>query len=387
MAGHSEQGVPADSHRSEASPQAKDEDHKYEDVSASTVFVSKEQSSDDSDHMEMKDNASSAGWEGSDNGDTEKVEVKKELVEVVSEKTVPAQTPSTSAPAAADAPAPASPKKSQVSCPTCLASHLDSFIRRLTKLVSTNTGEDRFIGTCGYVAQIIHYLISPAFASLINRYRSLRGKSLIVAPSVSNKDAAKISPRLLALSALASETRTTLRLLGLFPLLTWGSSTLKSPPKDKILGPITFTQIISIILYQFLENVAWLTSKGVLPPNNFIVRRLGGIPRTFIHSVRFWLFYIVLQLFKLARERQLARQARLTKEATGRLDKEALQAETQGLRAAKQSLVSSLSWLPLCMHWSFENGIGVPQEAVGLLSFTAGAWALKDLWAATADAA
>lgn len=255
------------------------------------------------------------------------------------------------------------------------------------RLVSTNTGEDRFIGTCGYTAQIIHYLISPAFASLINRYRSLRGKSLIVAPSVANKDAAKISPRLLALSALASETRTTLRLLGLFPLLTWGSSTLRSPPQDKILGPITFTQIISIILYQFLENVAWLTTKGVLPPNNFIVRRLGGIPRTFIYSVRFWLFYIVLQLFKLARERQLARQARLTKEATGRLDEEAKQAEAKGLRAAKQSLVSSLSWLPLCMHWSFENGIGVPQEAVGLLSFTAGAWALKDLWANTADVA
>ncbi|KAI5290368.1 hypothetical protein KEM54_001734 [Ascosphaera aggregata] len=254
------------------------------------------------------------------------------------------------------------------------------------RLVSTSIGEDRFIGTCGYTAQIIHYLISPAFSSLINRYRSLQGKSRNV-PAIANKNATKISPQLLALSALASETRTTLRLLGLFPLLTWGSSTLKSPPRDKVLGPITFTQIISIILYQYLENVAWLTTKGVLSPSNFIVRRLGGVSRTFIYSVRFWLFYIILQILKIVRERQLARQARLTKEATGKWDDESVRAEAEGLRAAKKSLVSSLSWLPLCMHWSFENGIGVPQEVVGLLSFIAGSWALKDQWAETADQA
>ncbi|KAI5293035.1 hypothetical protein KEM52_005878 [Ascosphaera acerosa] len=271
--------------------------------------------------------------------------------------------------------------------PAYLVSQLDAIIRRLAKLVSTNTGEDRVIGTCGYSAQIIHYLISPAFASLLNRYRSFRGQASIVAPSISNKDVAKLSPKLLALSALASETRMTLRLLGLFPLLSWGSSTLKSPPKDKVLGPVIFTQIISIICYQFLENVAWLTAKGVLPPVNFIVRRLGGVSRTMMHSVRFWLFYMILQIVKVARERYLARKQRLSKEATGKWDQESIRAEAEGSRAAKKTLVTSLSWLPLCMHWSFERGIGVPQELVGLISFTAGAWALRDLWVDTADVA
>ncbi|KAI5296924.1 hypothetical protein KEM55_005393, partial [Ascosphaera atra] len=187
-------------------------------------------------------------------------------------------------------------------------------------MISTSSGEDRFIATWGYSAHIIHYLISPACVSLFNRLRSLLPNSntnTALTKAAASPATPQLPPRLLALSALASETRTTLRILGLFPLLTWASTTLKSPPKDKILNAVTSTQIASILIYQFLESTAYLTRKHVFSPNNIVVRRFGGAARTAVVSVRFWLAYTVLQIVKLARERQLARARRAEKEKAG----------------------------------------------------------------------
>jgi hypothetical protein len=33
---------------------------------------------------------------------------------------------------------------------------------------------------------------------------------------------------------------------------------------------------------------------------------------------------------------------------------------------------------PLCLHWCFEKGIGIPDSMVGIISFCAGAWSLHD---------
>lgn len=53
-------------------------------------------------------------------------------------------------------------------------------------------------------------------------------------------------------------------------------------------------------------------------------------------------------------------------------------------RRWKKSLVNSLAWLPLCVHWSFEDGVGVPDRMVGALSMAASVWGVYDMWNATA---
>lgn len=67
-------------------------------------------------------------------------------------------------------------------------------------------------------------------------------------------------------------------------------------------------------------------------------------------------------------------------------EEEAETARALELRAWKKSLINNTAWAPLCIHWSFENGVGVPSSLVGIISFTARAWALADQWKATASA-
>ena len=54
------------------------------------------------------------------------------------------------------------------------------------------------------------------------------------------------------------------------------------------------------------------------------------------------------------------------------------------IRSWRKSLVNNTLWAPLCLHWCFEKGIGVPDHLVGIISLGAGIWGICDSWAATA---
>lgn len=193
-----------------------------------------------------------------------------------------------------------------------------------------------------------------------------------------------------ALSSLASETRYNLRLFGLLPLWIWGSETLKSPPADPIIHALTVLQIISNVIYQLLENVAYLASKGIVSKR--FVDKYGGIDNWYIWSTRGWFGHIFLQFFVLWRQHVL-RKRRLAAQrtASGTIESKETKVEDheelrKEIRTWRKSLVNNTIWAPLCIHWCFEKGIGIPEHLTGLISFMAGAWALHDFWAATAKA-
>ena len=172
----------------------------------------------------------------------------------------------------------------------------------------------------------------------------------------------------------------------------WGSATLKSPPRDPVLHAIAWAQIFSCSMFQLLENVAVLASKGVLSAR--ALEKWGGIRKWYIWSIRAWMAHIMLQFVNLARQRQLiyaatsksAQSSSLRPEKRDESVDEGEKVRAQELRVWKKSLVNNTAWAPLCVHWSFENGIGVPDSLVGLISFTAKAWGLVDMWSATAEA-
>lgn len=178
-----------------------------------------------------------------------------------------------------------------------------------------------------------------------------------------------------------------MRLFGLIPLWIWGSETLRSPPADPIIHALTVLQIISNVIYQLLENVAYLASKGVI--SKHFVEKYGGINKLYVWSTRGWFGHIFFQFFVLWRQHVLRNnrlQAQKTTSGTSEKgtkpeDNEALRME---LRAWRKSLINNTIWAPMCLHWCFEKGIGIPDQLHGLISFMAGAWALNDLWAATA---
>ncbi|KAL2808238.1 hypothetical protein BJX63DRAFT_40132 [Aspergillus granulosus] len=247
---------------------------------------------------------------------------------------------------------------------------------RLNKIMSSAAGQERVFAFVQYTSHILHHILTSApwiaLQTRLGLLARLRASSKTTTPSTP-----QTSP-LLALSSLMSEARYMLRLLGLFPLLAWGTDTLQHPPSDPILHALTVLQVISNLIYQALENVAFLSNKGVVSKR--FINRWGGAGKWDLWSTRAWFGHIVLQYFVLWRARELRRKA----EAEAGDSKEKQAALSAEARAWKKSLVNNACWTPLCLHWSVEKGIGFPGHLTGFVSFLAGAWGFYDIWNSTA---
>ncbi|KAI2789495.1 hypothetical protein POX_d04987 [Penicillium oxalicum] len=264
----------------------------------------------------------------------------------------------------------------------------DRTIRRLNTLLSTASGQERVLATTNYVASILHQVCKS------KSWNALQSRLLILGrfqprPTLPTDKAPAAAARWAALSSLASETRYNLRLFGLLPLWIWGAQTLKNPPADPILRVLTMLQVVSNVIYQLLENVAYLSSKGVLPKR--FIEKYGGINKWYIWSTRGWFGHIFFQFFVLWRQHALRkerlaaqRKAATDIEAKAEVDTQAQESLRLEIRAWRKSLVNNTVWAPLCLHWCLEQGIGIPESLTGVISFMAGAWALHDDWAATA---
>ncbi|KAJ5102180.1 hypothetical protein NUU61_004402 [Penicillium alfredii] len=269
----------------------------------------------------------------------------------------------------------------------------DVTIRRIDRLLSTASGQERALATINYVTSILHHVSASApwiaVQIRLGILARVRGRHL-GPPRVKSPTSAAATSRWAALSSLASETRYNLRLFGLLQLWIWGSETLKSPPADPVLRALAVLQVISNVIYQLLENVAYLASKGVVSKR--FVEKYGGIDKWYIWSTRGWFGHIFFQFFVLWRQHVLRRErVAEARAAAGRVesktttkaeDSEELRLE---IRAWRKSLVNNTVWAPLCFHWCLEKGIGIPAYMTGLISFLAGAWSLHDMWAATAN--
>ncbi|PGH31991.1 hypothetical protein GX50_05185, partial [[Emmonsia] crescens] len=189
----------------------------------------------------------------------------------------------------------------------------DVMIRRLVQFTSTAYGQERLLAMIQYNSQILHYLLhSPPLRSISARLHSILIPSATASAAGVSKSSQsptpKAIPALLALSSLMSETRTTLRLFGLLSLWSWGSATLKAPPADPILRTIAYTQVTINILYQILENVAHLASKGVLERR--LVERWGSVGKWYVWSTRAWLGHVLLEFARVWREYVISRERR-----------------------------------------------------------------------------
>ncbi|KAL2851581.1 hypothetical protein BJY01DRAFT_109516 [Aspergillus pseudoustus] len=248
---------------------------------------------------------------------------------------------------------------------------------RLNKIMSSAAGQERVFAFVQYTSHILHHILASAPWITLQTRVGLLARLRASSNSKTTPSTLQTSP-LLALSSLMSEARYMLRLLGLFPLLAWGVDTLKSPPSDPILHALTVLQVISNLIYQTLENVAFLSRKGVVSKR--FINRWGGAGKWDLWSTRAWFGHIFLQYFVLWRARELRKKA----EAEAGVSKEKQASLSAEVRAWKKSLVNNACWTPLCLHWSVEKGIGFPGHLTGFVSFLAGAWGFYDIWNSTA---
>ncbi|KAA8648130.1 hypothetical protein EYZ11_002695 [Aspergillus tanneri] len=255
----------------------------------------------------------------------------------------------------------------------------DIVISRLDNLMSTAAGQERIFAVTGYLTHVLHHLLASAPWIAVQTRLSLLARLNSRAKPTPSKDSSSQS-RLLALSSLMSETRYTIRLLGLIPLWTWGSATIKSPPSDRVMYTLTLLQVFVNVIYQALENGAYLASKGIISKR--FIDRWGGPAKWDLWSIRAWFGHIFLQFFVLWRKRVWLKKKMADPSTETKESQDVVRAE---MRAWKKSLVNNVCWAPVCLHWCFENGIGFPNNLTGLVSFMAGAWGVADMWAATAQ--
>ncbi|MCJ1266215.1 hypothetical protein MMC22_006098 [Lobaria immixta] len=219
------------------------------------------------------------------------------------------------------------------------------------------------------------------------------------------------------LAGLISTLRTTLRLFGLLRIYTWALSVYASSSQsDRVLRFITWTQVAANVVYQGLENGAFLAHHGVL--RGWSVERRRWWSKW---SSRAWMCHVGLEGARLGREWMLESRRRkemlqrtpegLGKNAIGeesgekasgtiRPGKEETAALVTGAgekeskvqrhelqrsqqhRWWRQAVVNG-AFFPLTVHWSTDQGL-LGDRWVGLLGMVAGEVTLRQAWRETA---
>ena len=159
------------------------------------------------------------------------------------------------------------------------------------------------------------------------------------------------------------------------------------PGQDQILYATSLTQCSLYMTFQFLENVALLTDKEVLPTSytaRWTAKSGGTTAKMYLWAYRFWFGGVLCDFVRLAREAQLEREKR-----ANRTEKEVSTREEEKEIDAKwwSDLIVPTAWTPVAMQFSTEGGqpwfnLGI----MGACGAMAGLGRTASLWQATADA-
>lgn len=265
-------------------------------------------------------------------------------------------------------------------------SKADNTVDHLSKILSTPSGTDTLLLTICYGSLLSSSVLSSiSLHRLHSVARQLIEKAISLPPNTTVIiDTSSIPPsrllitagRLKALASMISDFRAFARLWGLLGIWRWGKSTLQNPPQDAVLSSIAHVQVLVNIFFQYLENGAYLSSKGVLGWS----KESQG--RAYIWSSRFWMTHVGLDLIRLYREHTQRRnrgteEQRRTDGPKGDVITD--QGDAQWKARWRKEMVSNLAWAPLTVHWSLEAGL-VSEFWIGLLGSVAGVNSLRVLW-------
>ena len=251
---------------------------------------------------------------------------------------------------------------------------------------------------------------------LVVSYTSHLLHALLTSASTSSSTLSKLSPALLnrittfrrslsALSGLIDDHRVFLRLLGLPGILTWAFRTLRSPPEDRTLKTVAGIQVTVNLIFQTMENIAYLASKGVVQGKSWTPTK---IKTWYTWSVRCWAIHVFLEFVRLVRTRQLEvkeKEVRRQDEGKKMLDviggagddadigndigtegKDLiLKDEEVKRKEAKwwRDVYVNAAWAPLTIHWSLDSGF-VGEAGYASLGLIAGVLGIKEAWRVSA---
>lgn len=286
-------------------------------------------------------------------------------------------------------------------------SNIDAFLAHLQRCLSTPSGIDAVLLFLCYSTRLssaaLEVLTGPVIQrsakQLLALASSLPPRTTLVFssrafPSPSVAILLSLSRRLKAFSALLSETRTFLRLWGLLGMYFWGRGLVlrlrearlaaknngeKVGAKiNKLETSIAFTQLISCVIFQGLENGAYLAQKNVLEwqPANIV--------RAYRWSARFWGVFVGLKLTELFMDRykrsQVPKRQRMGDKTVAVFESE----EREWSEEWTKLVGRNMAWFPLTLHWSLEQGL-FSELSIGAIASVPGVIQIRDLWRRTAE--
>jgi hypothetical protein len=267
----------------------------------------------------------------------------------------------------------------------------DRTLERLHTILSTPSGTDTFLLTLCYTSLLTSSVLSSislhrlhqAATQLIEKVVALPPNTTVIIDTSSIPPSKLLisAKRLKALSELISDFRIFARLWGLLGIYKWGKRTLSNPHEDVLVRRLVYSQVAMNIFYQYLENGAYLSSKGVL---GWSTEKQN---KAWVWSSRFWMAHVGLDFVRLYRLWML-RKRRGTEEekrTDGPKGDVITERGEEAWRAGwTKELVVDMAWAPLTLHWSLEKGL-VGEFWVGLLGTVAGVAGLGTLWRKTSE--
>lgn len=283
-------------------------------------------------------------------------------------------------------------------------SNIDAFLAHLQRCLQTPAGIDTILLFLCYAsrlsASVLETLTRPAIQrsaqQLLALAASLPPSATLVftAKALPGQGAAlalALAKRLRAFSLMLSDARTFLRLWGLLNMYFWlrrlvlkrkaaKESEKGAKADDSVETAISWIQVSTCIVFQALENGAYLSSKGVMGWAPATQRRAS------LWSARFWAAFVGIEIGKLFYESH-KRGQRTRAEKFGDGTKTASQVEAEEKEWAgtwRRSVMRNLAWAPLTLHWSTEGGL-LGEMAVGAIASIPGTIQIRDLWRRTAE--
>ncbi len=245
----------------------------------------------------------------------------------------------------------------------------DVFLTHLNRVLASSTGVEALLCTLSYTLLFVH---SRLIRILEKRFERLALAFVTKASSPITGVATLASPRTRlgelcastkALADLIDDFRFFTRLWGLIAIYGWARENYLAPPGDAVLKTLVWAQVGVSAVFQVLENGAYLAGKGVLRGEKWVVRG----PRWMVLSNRFWLAHVLVEGLRLWRVRQL----RFNEEfgAKGEVTGSRFDGDTDGVVKVQSKALrkkwygdfyANAGWLPLTLHWSFEDESIVP---------------------------
>ncbi|KAF2439743.1 hypothetical protein P171DRAFT_110261 [Karstenula rhodostoma CBS 690.94] len=287
---------------------------------------------------------------------------------------------------------------------------LDRFLVRLSTLLESPASTDALLGTLGYTLELLaallsrfltHRLVSLA-SSVADKAEHvlLPGETLVATLPTPRGDKllSQVATGSSALAAVIGDFRIFVRMWGLAGLYMWARGLWHAPlgkgagAKERAVRRITWAQIASLVMFQVLENGAYLASKGVLTSDAWsgeAGKRKEGA--WWVWSCRFWAAHVTLELIRVGVLRYYGdgeTASRTEKDVVGDGEKEGkllIEQKRRERRVWWRDAVSNLAYIPMTLHWSVGAERGFLSDwGIGLLGAIAGGSLLLDAWKQTA---